>query len=190
MACEDASLESGFKLPSGTRQNIECRVAEAHHMRTSSLITGTWRGRYCYDPDEGAALEGVAFTMKLKGGWWPGRFTGICIDHDAALGNDPPRIVGRVRGFEISLAKRYREAWVATPDGTRTLRQWLSECDIVTNSYIPPQVVEYMGTLDASKQIARGTWRLHRPELTVRGHNQAYILPAGEGTGTWVMQRE
>jgi hypothetical protein len=159
-------------------------------MRTSSLITGTWQGRYSYDPIEGMALDSAAFTMKLKSGWWPGRFTGICVDHDSSLQDDPPLIVGCIRGLEISLAKRYREAWITEPGRTLTLRQWLAEHDIATDSYIPPQVVEYTGTLDAAKQIARGTWRIHRPELTLRVNGQDYALPANDGTGTWVMERE
>ena len=131
-------------------------------MTAVSLMAGTWQGRYFYDAVEGFAVEGAAFTMNLKSTWWLGRFAGTCVDHDSVLKEDPPRVVGRIRGSKIRLEKKYREAWVITSERTQTVRHWLAGFDIVTESYIPPQVVEYTGKT-IGHSISSATESLERP---------------------------
>lgn len=128
--------------------------------------------------------------MVLRNSWWPGRFIGTCIDDDVVLQEDPPRVIGRLRGPKITLQKLYREAWVITPERTQTFREWLSESGFITDSPIRPQVVTYTGTVDRDQGTAQGVWRLEQPEFQVVVEGQWYVVPADHASGTWTMERE
>ena len=158
-------------------------------MKSRQLVTGTWRGRYSYDPAGDFSPAGADFTMHLECGWLFGRITGSCVDDDAVLASDPPKVSGRVRGHRITLAKHYGEFWVMSPDGTLTLRQWLAKSGVVTPSYIPPQVVRYDGQIDLRTGLAKGRWSLRGEVLRLRVNAQDYVLPALAASGTWIMQK-
>jgi hypothetical protein len=150
------------------------------------LITGTWRGEYSYEmQDDGFLPPGAGFTMQLRAGWLFGRITGSCIDDDPTLAADAPLVTGRLRrrDHHLRLVKQYRQSWVISPDGTRTLRQWLADSGIAVTTDLPPQLVYYDGWVNPDARTAEGIWSLGHRELVL----DDYALPEDAACGKWRM---
>ena len=111
-------------------------------------ITGVWRGIYGYGPrDDQRGLGPVAFTLRLKQGWFD-RFEGF-------LTEDQPQGVpgtGTADGYfgwpKIEFTKQMPVGYIRREDGTRvTFREYLTGNGQPCEHELPSPPILYQGTL-------------------------------------------
>jgi hypothetical protein len=151
-------------------------------MDTLKKVTGTWKGKYSYEPVEHIPkLDPVAFTLTLKQGWF-GRFTGTVTDGGPRGMPGTGVIEGYFSFPRIEFTKRMPVFYVAAPDGRHiSLREYLTEQGHTWERDVPHTPIFYEGEF-SSPNRAQGTWIIRAGPVSL-GDGRAVQMP--EARGGW-----
>ena len=146
-------------------------------------VTGTWRGKYRYDPAGYGACQPVSFTLKLNQGWF-GRFTGTVTDDSPGGMPDTGTIVGYFSFPKIEFTKQMPVCYVQSKDGGMIrFRDYLAQEGHPGERDFSHPPILYTGEFSTPNH-AQGTWVIKQYPVML---SSGVSLGFGQATGTWTL---
>jgi hypothetical protein len=155
-------------------------------------LNGVWRGRYWYNPIEGAALPTgpTRFTMTLKTSWlFPGFWGEVC-DESELENKERGRITGQRSGDTIRFVKQMPNAKVLHEGELLTFKAYFSRFEGLDLDENPPQPpLLYVGEHFLESDSFEGTWRFLPVPTRIRSNGRLLEIPPGPENGRWAAER-
>jgi len=149
-------------------------------------LTGTWEGKYSYNPEEHGVIDSVGFRISMSESWLH-KITGYVQDVVEDGGTpDRGRIIGKRKGKLIRFAKTIPVSYVRSEEGIVEAQRAIEEAvggEVLGG--MPEHVIHYQGIIDRSREEVTGDWIL-QPSIieTTKG-----MMESSGGSGTWEMRR-